>query len=122
MDPGLKEALALVGPNAGSPTALETMIDIVRQYHGIIRHAQDPTIVENFAQRARKTGREISKYLRPGGELRERLLTDETISEENWERLCGPRPSAEWQLSTLTNSEYPQSPQTPGNSTWSLKA
>jgi hypothetical protein len=65
--------------------------DSARQFDG----AADPASREQFKQwskRARDAGRAAAEYLPPGGELRERLLSGELISEEDWERLCGPTP------------------------------
>ena len=95
MDEGLREAIARSSGYAKRP-AIEWLINAVRLAQAHARQldgAADPATRKHFKQwskRARDAGRDAAKYLRPGGELRERLLSGEPISEEDWERLCGP--------------------------------
>jgi len=88
MDAGLKEAIALADRGAKRPLALEHLIDAVREYHRLAQ--ADPAVASSFMNIARKTARGAASFLRPGGELRERLLAGEVISEEDWQRLVGP--------------------------------
>ena len=94
MDAGLKEAIALANRGAKRPLALEHLIDIVRECQSAARLAQaDPAVASSAMKHARKAARAAASFLRPGGELRERLLAGEMISEEDWERLVGPPPA-----------------------------
>jgi hypothetical protein len=96
MDEGLKEAIAataLANPTTERPFALEELVDIARQCQSMARKVQaDPARAEQFLKLAHKSGRSAARFLRPGGELRERLLSGELMSVEEWERLCGPSP------------------------------
>ena len=93
MDEGLREAIALAtqaNHDVKRPLAIEVLIDTSRRCQGIARRAQGFTVAKRCMKLAVKAGRDAAPYLRPGGELRERLLSGELMSEEEWERLCGP--------------------------------
>ena len=91
MDDGLREAIAAARPNAKRPLVIERMIDMARRYQGDARQAQtDPVAVKRFTKLALDAGRDAARLLPPGGELRRRLESGEPMSEEEWERLCGP--------------------------------
>lgn len=100
MDEGLREAIALAAPDAMRPLAIEVLIGMARQCQGFARQARaepmpDQAAAKRYMNLALTAGRGAAPYLRPGGELRERLLSSEPTSEEDWERLCGPAPSVE---------------------------
>ena len=90
MDEGLREAIALASPDAKRPLMIEVLIGMARKWQGLARNTPDPAAAKRCMKMALKAGRDAATYLRPGGELRERLLSGEPISEEDWERLCGP--------------------------------
>lgn len=99
MDEGHREAITLAASDAARPFAIEMMIGMARQCQGFARQARaqptpDPAAAKRYMKLALIAGRGAAPYLRPGGELRERLLSGEPISEEDWERLCGP--AAPW--------------------------
>jgi hypothetical protein len=90
MDEGLREAIARSIPGAKRPLAIEGMIAAARKCQGFARHSPDAATAKRYMKLALKAGRGAVPYLRPGGEPRERLVSGELISEEDWERLCGP--------------------------------
>jgi hypothetical protein len=108
MDDGLREAIAIADRIADGaarrPLALELMIDQARQLQGLVRQMRaqpqpDERMVREWSKLANKFGRSAVPFLRPGGELRQRLESGELMSEEEWERLCGPPlPPAELRL------------------------
>jgi hypothetical protein len=108
MDDGLREAIALADTVAGGeakrPLVIELMIDQARQLQGLVRQMRaqpqpDERMVRDWLKLANKFGRSAVRFLRPGGELRRRLESGELMSEEEWERLCGPPlPPAELRL------------------------
>jgi hypothetical protein len=93
MDEGLREAIALAdavaGGNAKRPLPIETLINSARQAQGLAQ-ALPTAAAKRILNSGRKAGRTAALYLRPGGELRRRLESGELMSEEEWERLCGP--------------------------------
>jgi hypothetical protein len=92
MDDGLREAIARASGNAKRPLAIEQMIDMARRYQGLARQAQaDPAAAKRLMKDALNFGRDAARLLPPGGELRRHLESGELMSEEEWERLCGPR-------------------------------
>lgn len=99
MDEGLREAIALAdmvaGGNAKRSLAIEVLIGMARQCQGLARQVlaepkPNKALAKRLMNAARKAGRDAVPYLRPGGELRQRLESGELMSEEEWERLCGP--------------------------------
>ena len=93
MDAGLKEAIAIAiaAPNAKRPLAFERLIDEARRCQNLARHSQaNPSLAGKMMKYAQKVGRRAADFLPPGGELRERLLSNELISEEEWHRMVGP--------------------------------
>jgi hypothetical protein len=98
MDDGLRTAIALASPDATRPLAIEVLIDIARRCQGLARQFEaDPAAAKRFTKQAHKSGRAAAPYLPPGGELQRRLMSGELMSEEEWERLCGPSISIERQ-------------------------
>lgn len=108
MDDGLREAIALADAAAGGkakrPLSIELMIDRARQQQGLVRQmlAQpkpDERRAREALKLANKFGRSAVRFLRAGGELRQRLESGDLMSEEEWQRLCGPPlPPAELRL------------------------
>jgi hypothetical protein len=95
MDEGLREAIALAAADATRPLMIEVLIGLARQAQSAARQTIAPPklnrrVAREWTKRARDAGLAVVPYLRPGGELRRRLESGEPISEEEWQRLCGP--------------------------------
>jgi hypothetical protein len=103
VDEGLKQAIAMAGGDAKRPLAIEVLIDLCRRNQSVARQklAQpkpDRPAAQRYLMLAHASGREAAAYLPPGGELRRRLEIGELMSEQDWERLCGPPIPAETTL------------------------
>jgi hypothetical protein len=77
-------------------TALEVLLEIVRQRHRQARSAlaapkPNRTAANRYMRLAHQAGRYAAPYIRDQ-ELRQRLVSDEPMSEEEWKQFCGPAP------------------------------
>ena len=50
----------------------------------------DKAAAKRLMQDAQRLGRKVAPYLPPDAVPRQRVVADEPMSEEEWERLCGP--------------------------------
>jgi len=77
------------------PTPSEIMLEAVRGFHAharqlLAKRKPDKAAAKHLMQEAQRLGNKVAPYLPPDAVLRQRVVADDPMSEEEWERLRGP--------------------------------